>query len=209
LYISYISNLLPKIFSLRRAKNLLKYLGTIWERIHPKINNSTYQPVLKLISIFALFSKGFVIILPYLSTLFLPHHPSKNVGDFMDGPVCEFFPPYIMTKIYKKHNFVIYSVINLIWYTLFIFAWIYTLSILPWYAFCQWKWHKQMRINLSFSTFVQKLFTDIESTFFSREQIKLTSMVSMLSFVLQFHQTHFTLSKYDLINYYNFWNSRT
>jgi hypothetical protein len=36
-----------------------------------------------------------------------------------------------MTKIRKKQNFVIFSIINLPSYTPSIFAWIYTLSILP------------------------------------------------------------------------------
>ena len=47
------------------------------------------------------------------------------------------FSPYMMIKIRKRQNFVILSGIYLPWYVHFVFAWIYTLLILPWCTFSQ------------------------------------------------------------------------
>jgi hypothetical protein len=67
----------------------------------------------------------------------LLHPPSNCFGWFTDGSVFHRFPPYTMTKIHKKRNFVIFSILNLHWYTPSIFAWIYLLSVFPWSTFSQ------------------------------------------------------------------------
>ena len=45
-------------------------------------------------------------------------------------------------------------------YAHFVFAWIYTLSILPWYTFSQWKWHRKVIISASFRSGVKNFFPD-------------------------------------------------
>ena len=64
-------------------------------------------------------------------------HPPRIVLDGLQtGQFFIVSPPYTMAKIHKKRNFVIFSILNLPWYTPSIFAGIYTLSILPWYISC-------------------------------------------------------------------------
>ena len=69
-------------------------------------------------------------------------------------------PPYMMTKVRKKYNFVILSGIHFPWYPHFGFGWICTFSILPWCTFSWWKWHRKMIIVHLFGPAPKKHFTD-------------------------------------------------
>ena len=103
-------------------------------------------------------------ICPYMHTLVLPE--STLFQFFLDihffnengikkwssvsflAAVFHRFPPYTMTKIRKMQIFVILSGTHLPLYAHPGFAWVYTLSIFPWYTFSQWKWHKKMIISV-------------------------------------------------------------
>ena len=97
----------------------------------------------------------FITVLVYLTSPV----PSNSNWGFPDGSIFYHFPPYMLTEIRKFRFFAIFfCVLNLPWYTHSSFARIQTLSILPWYTFSQWKWHKKMMINVSFSVLCQIFF---------------------------------------------------
>ncbi len=85
--------------------------------------------------------------------------------------------PYTMTKIHKKRNFVIFSIINLPWYTPSMFALIYTFSNLPWYTFSQWKWHKKWWSMYLFRPVPKKNFRTGKSIWIRGGEINYTKTV--------------------------------
>ena len=97
------------------------------------------------------FGQKFLLFITVLVNLISPP-PRKILETLRTGHFFIVSPPYTMTKIHKKQNFVILSGMYLPWYTHFVFAWIYTLSILPWYTLSWWKLHRKMILRVSFQS---------------------------------------------------------